>query len=107
MIRGMETHLWTWSGHDFGYRDGDELWTYDGRHVGHFYGTEVFAPDGRYLGELQRDDHLITRIVKRPMRRRRAFTPLPDRPARPTFIGFGGFPIPVGYEDFPDPDALR
>jgi hypothetical protein len=65
-----------------------------------------YAPDGRYLGELQRDDHLITRIVKQP-RRRRAFTPLPDRPARPTFIGFGGFPMPVGYEDFPDPDALR
>jgi hypothetical protein len=103
----METHLWTWTGHDFGHRDGDELWTYDGRHVGHFYGTEVFAPDGRYLGELQRDDHLITRIVKRPMRRRRAFTPLRDRPARPTFIRFGGFPMPVGYEDFPDPDALR
>jgi hypothetical protein len=104
----MATHLWTWSGKDFGDREGDELWTYDGRHVGHFYGTEVFAPDGRYLGELQRDDHLITRIVKRPMRRRRAFTPLPDRPARPTFIGFDGFPLPkAGYEDFPDPDALR
>jgi hypothetical protein len=68
----MATHLWTWSGKDFGDREGDELWTYDGRHVGHFYGTEVFAPDGRYLGELQRDDHLITRIVKRPMRRRKS-----------------------------------
>ena len=66
----METHLWTWSGKDFGDRDGDELWTYDGRHVGHFHGTKVYAPDGRYLGELQRDDHLITRIVRQPRHRK-------------------------------------
>jgi hypothetical protein len=103
----METHLWTWGGKDFGDREGDELWTYDGRHVGHFHGTKVYAPDGRYLGELQREDHLITRIVRQP-RHRKAFTPLPDRPARPAFIGFGGLPMPkAGYEDFPDPDALR
>jgi hypothetical protein len=102
----MITHLWTWGGNDFGDRDGDELWTYDGRHIGHFYGTEVYAPNGRYLGEVQHDDHLITRTAKQ-LRHRSVFTPLPDRPARAAFIGFGGFPIPFGYEDFPDPDALR
>jgi len=39
----MRIRLWTWSGHDFGSREGDELWTHDGRHVGHFYGTEVYG----------------------------------------------------------------
>jgi hypothetical protein len=97
---------WTWGGKDFGDRDGDELWTYDGRHVGRFHGTKVYAPDGRYLGELQHGDRLITQTSKRP-RPRNAFTPLPDQPTRATFIGFGGFPMPVGCEDFPGPDALR
>ena len=60
----MRIHLWTWSGHDFGWREGDELWTHDGRHVGHFYGIEVYAPDGHYLGEVQHDDHLVTRTSK-------------------------------------------
>jgi len=102
----MTTHLWTWGGRDFGHRDGDELWTHDGRHVGHFHGTEVFAPDGRYLGELQHDDRLITKTSKL-LRHRKAFTPLPDQPARAAFIGFSGFPIPPGCEDFPSPEALR
>ena len=71
----METHLWTWGGKDFGDREGDELWTYDGRHVGHFHGTKVYAPDGRYLGELQREDHLITRIPCSATRSLRAREP--------------------------------
>jgi hypothetical protein len=97
----MTTPLWTWGGCDFGHRDGDELRTYDGRHVGHFHGA-----DGSYLGELQHDDHLITRTAKLPQHRK-AFTPLPDRPGRAAFIGFNGFELPKGYQDFPSPDALR
>src|SRR5690242_15576499 len=46
--KGMMTRLWTWTGIDFGYRDGDELWSHDGRHVGRFYGDQVYAPDGSY-----------------------------------------------------------
>src|SRR5277367_5010314 len=71
-------------------RDGDELWTYDGRHVGHFHGHQVFASDGRYLGELRGDDRLITR-TRKPLRSRGKFTPIPARPARPRFRGFGSF----------------
>ena len=103
---GMTTHLWTWGGKDFGDRDGDELWTYDGRHVGHFHGAEIYGADGSYLGELQRDDHLITRTAKQ-LQHRKAFTPLPNRPARAIFIGFNELALPKGYQDFPSPDALR
>jgi hypothetical protein len=105
----MNTPLWTWSGQDFGDRDGDELWTYDGRHVGRFHRTEIYGADGDYLGELQRDDHLITKISKRMQPRRLAFAfkPQPNRPARAAFIGFGGFELPIGFQDFPSPGALR
>jgi hypothetical protein len=102
----MTTHLWTWSGKDFGDRDGDELWTYDGRHVGHFHGHQVFASDGRYLGELRGDDRLITR-TRKPLRSRGKFTPLPARPARPRYRSFGsGFVALESFTDFPAPEAL-
>lgn len=102
----MTTHLWTWTGIDFGYRDGDELWCHDGRHVGRFHGDEVYAPDGSYLGELRHDDRLISKPGRRSQRRK-AFTRLPDRPPRSAYVGFGGFPMPVNYEDFPRPETLR
>ncbi|HME21254.1 MAG TPA: hypothetical protein VKI44_07860 [Acetobacteraceae bacterium] len=102
----MGTHLWTWSGQDFGDRDGDELWTYDGRHVGRFHGKDVYAPDGRYLGELRSDDRLITRTANPPPPRR-GFAPLPARPARPHYRGFSSFEPLKGFTDFPSPEALR
>jgi hypothetical protein len=103
----MTTHLWTWSGKDFGDRNGDELWTYDGRHVGRFHGRNVFASNGRYLGELRGDDRLITRNGK-PPRPRSPFTPLPARPARPRFRGFGsGLVALASFTDFPAPEELR
>ena len=102
----MTTHLWTWSGKDFGDRDGDELWTFDGRHIGHFHGDNVFAADGGYLGELRHDDHLITRLSSLPMRCPR-FTPLPGRPARPHYRGFSSFELLPGFKDFPAPETLR
>jgi hypothetical protein len=101
----VATHLWTWSGKDFGDRDGDELWTYDGRHVGHFHGHQVFASDGRYLGELRGDDRLITR-TRKPPRSRGPFTPVPARPARPRFRGFGSFAARGDFNDFPAPETL-
>ena len=104
---GWNTHLWTWSGKDFGDREGDELWTYDGRHVGHFHGTEVYAPDGRYLGELQRDDHLITRIIKQPRASRERSRRCPIVRRGPPLSVSAAFPCQRAYEDFPDPDALR
>jgi hypothetical protein len=102
----MNTHLWTWGGQDFGDRDGDELWTYDGRHVGRFHGQNVFAPDGQYLGEMRHDDRLITRMNYRPPPRAR-FVPLPSRPARTHYRGFGGFEALIGFTDFPAPETLR
>ena len=102
----MTTHLWTWSGKDFGDRDGDELWTFDGRHIGHFHGDNVFAADGGYLGELRHDDHLITRLSSLPTRRP-CFTPLPVRQARSHYRGFGGFELLPGFKDFPSPESLR
>jgi hypothetical protein len=102
----MTNHLWTWSGMDFGDRDGDELWTYDGRHVGRFRGHQVFASDGRYLGELRGDDRLITRT--NPPRPRAGFTPLPARPPRKHYRSFGsGFVAPARFTDFPAPEELR
>jgi hypothetical protein len=103
--RSSRAHLWTWGGSDFGYRDGDELWTYDGRHVGRFQGQNVFGIDGQYLGELRGDDRLITRTTN-PPRPRRAFTPLPARPARPRYRGFSSFEAVKGFADFPAPETL-
>ncbi len=60
----MTTHLWTWTGIDFGDCGGDDLWTHDGRHVGRFHGGEIYAPDGSYLGELRHDDRL-THLIRR------------------------------------------
>jgi hypothetical protein len=102
----MTTHLWTWSGKDFGDRDTDELWTFDGRHVGHFYGQNVFAADGRYLGELRHIDRLITKLSNIPTRRP-CFTPLPARPARPHYRGFSSFALLPGFRDFPAPGSFR
>ena len=105
--QGMTTRLWTWTGIDFGYREGDELWSHDGRHVGHFHGDVVYAPDGSYLGELRHYDRLISKPTKQTPNPRKAFTRLPDRQPRAVFVGFGGFPMPESYEDFPRPEALR
>jgi hypothetical protein len=101
----MTPHLWTWTGIDFGDHAGDELWTHDGRHVGRFYGDLVYASDGGYLGELKHDDRLIIDTRKRA-RHRSTFTPLPDRPPRAAFVGFGGFAMRPDWRDFPRPEAL-
>lgn len=96
----MEEQLYTWSGHYFGYREGDDLWTYEGRHVGKFYGNEVFDPEGRYLGEIRNGYYLIRDSRKMTVIRGR-FTPREKRPETVKHLEHMGFVVPSGYQDFP------
>jgi hypothetical protein len=92
--------LWKWGGEFFGYRDRDSLWTHDGRHVGRFQGDQIFGPDGRYLGELRSNNRLITdRSCK--SRRGPSFTPHGRRIGIVPYVGYVGYVMIVGYEDFP------
>jgi hypothetical protein len=99
-----ETHLWTWGGTYFGYRDSDALWTHDGYLVGQFHGAEVYGSDGAYLGEIEDSDRLITKISKHSYRRG-SFT-VRQRGARGVRGAHGSRGMRGGYEDFPDPDNL-
>jgi hypothetical protein len=92
--------LWTWSGHCFGYRDGDNLWTCDGRHVGRFWGDDIYGPGGRYIGQIMSENLLITHKAKKAWQRS-SFSPFFRRPSDvgyPERVGHAVFP---GYEDFP------
>lgn len=97
--------LHTWSGRSFGWRSGDELRTHNGRHVGRFEGDEVYAPDGRYLGEV-RNGRLITRLARKGTRKS-GFAPRMSVVGRVDHVGYIGWVMIVGYEDFPSPDQLQ
>ena len=63
------THLWTWGGKYFGYRNGNRLITHDGRHVGRFYQDEVYGVNGHYLGEIKNGNRLITKRSRKNSRK--------------------------------------
>ncbi len=96
----MVEQLYTWAGHYFGYRNGDELWTYDGRHVGRFEGYDIHGQDGKYIGEVRngsyliRDTHKITTLKGH-------FTPKDKRPETVKHVDHVGFTLPNGFADFP------
>jgi hypothetical protein len=92
--------LWKWGGEFFGYQDGDGLWTHDGRHVGRFHGDLIFGPDGRYLGELRSNDRLITNR-NNGVRRGSSFTPYGRRVGTVPYVGYVGYVMIAGYENFP------
>jgi hypothetical protein len=92
--------LYTWTGHYFGYKDGDDLWTYEGRHVGKFNGFDAFDPSGHYLGEIRNGFYLI-RDTRKIAINRGSFSPRENKPPTIKHVEHMGFAIPNGYEDFP------
>jgi hypothetical protein len=101
----MRTHLWTWGGKYFGYRDGNDLWTPSGRHVGRFTGDEVYGPDGRYLGEIK-SGKLISRLASQN-RRRGGFAPHGSHAGQARYVNHAGTAMYAGYQDFPAPDSFK
>jgi hypothetical protein len=101
----MRTHLWTWGGKYFGYRDGNDLWTHSGSHVGRFDGDEVYGPDGRYLGEIK-SGKLISRLSSQN-RRRGGFAPYASHVGHVPYVDHVGTVMYAGYEDFPSPDSFK
>jgi len=100
----MSKDLWTWGGTYFGRRERDELWSHHGTHVGRFVGNEVYGPDGRYLGEIK-NGKLITQISSKS-RRKSPFSRKASRVGHVPCVDHAGTVMYVGYEDFPNPEAL-
>ncbi len=99
----MTTHLWTWDGTYFGYRDGNDLWTHRGVLAGHFHANEVYGSHGAYLGEVN-GDRLLTDITKSAMRQ------APFGPRHGAAMGAHG-PLGTkgmlgGYKAFPKPEEF-
>jgi len=100
----MTTHLWTWDGAYFGYRDGDDLWTHGGVLAGRFHGNEVYAIDGHYLGEVT-DDRLLSDVNKSGRRQ------APTAPRHGAAVGahgpLGNRGMPGGFKAFPKPESFH
>lgn len=92
--------LWKWGGEFFGYQEGDSLWTLDGRHVGQFHGDQIFGSDGSYVGEIRNGDRLITNRSSKAQRVS-SFSPYSRRVGIVPHVGYIGYVMIVGYEDFP------
>ena len=97
-------NLWTWKGEYFGYREGDDLRTHDGRHIGRFHGDEVYSSPGEFLGEV-RDGCLIVNRQRRN-KRKPIFTPSTRRVGIVKRVGYVGYVMIVGFEEFPSPDDI-
>jgi hypothetical protein len=99
----MATHLWTWNGHYFGYREGNDLWTYAGVLAGHFHGDEVYGANGHYLGEVN-GDRLLSNISKASQRQ----TPFGARhgAAVAARAGLGSRGMIGGFKEFPKPEEF-
>ena len=99
----MRTHLWTWGGTFFGYRQDDFLWTHDGRNVGKFYEEEIYGVTGDYLGEIRNENRLITNTGKKSFKKS-SFIPFANVVGIVPFVNYVGYVMYAGYEDFPLPD---
>ena len=97
------THMWTWGGKYFGYREGDDLWTHSGHHVGRFYDDEIADQLGRYLGELMNGNRLIVNTTRRSSHYP-TFAPRARRVALMKCMAYVGYVVYMGYEDFPPPE---
>jgi len=99
----MTTHLWTWDGQYFGYREGNELWTHRGVLAGHFHGDEVYGANGHYLGETD-GERLHANLSKESQRQ----TPFgPRHGAAVAGHGNLGTRGPTGgYTAFPKPETF-
>ena len=93
------TWLWTWGGRSFGYREEDELFTHDGQHIGHFIEEEVYGPDGAYLGEVHQER--LIRNKSKAAKRSPSWAPSASRAAIVNYVGYVGYVMIAGYEDFP------
>ncbi|HHF7365114.1 TPA: 4-fold beta flower protein [Legionella bozemanae] len=94
------THLWTWSGDYFGYRQDNQLWTSSGIHVGMIYDDVVYDHKGHYLGEIFRG-----RLIRNPQKK--YFRKYPSirygrRVATAKLADYVGYVMYSGMEDFPE-----
>ena len=100
----MTTHLWTWGGAYFGYRDGQDLWTHGGVLAGRFHGDEVYGANGHYLGEISGDrllsDHTKVSQHQSPFGPRRGAAVAAHGPK-----GHNGGTS--GFSDFPKPETFE
>lgn len=99
------THVWTWGGKYFGFREGDDLWTHTGIHVGRFNAEDVCDKTGSYLGEVMNGNRLIVNLSKKSMRYS-SFSPWARRAGLVKFTDYVGYAMYVGHEDFPPPERF-
>lgn len=98
-------NVWTWKGKYFGYIESGRLWTAAGQHVGNVRDDIIYGRNGNYLGEVRSDNRLITHRSK-TSRRVSSFTPLSNRVGRVRSVGYVGYVMISGYEDFPSPESF-
>ena len=97
--------VWTWTGQHFGSWEGDDLWSHHGKHVGRRKGTDIYAPTGTYLGELMGNGRLKVNKAK-AAQRAPGFVPSTPREKGLLEAALEGFPLYLGFEDFPHPDLF-
>lgn len=96
---------WTWSGHCFGYWDGEDLWTHGGKHIGRRKGSEIFSPKGIYIGELMGNGRLVTNKAK-AAQRNIVFMPSTVRDAQLPPADQSSLSLYTGFQDFPRADEF-
>lgn len=99
----MTTHLWTWDGTYFGYREGNELWTHRGVLAGQFHGAEVYGGNGHYLGEA--DGDRLHADLSKETHRQAPFAPRHGA-AVSGHGGLGTRGSVGGFKDFPKPETF-